>query len=217
MKNAQRTQEMLERERTNRRSRAYATQQEKRDNNWTNADCNKAKEDLEKMDKWENLRINLINKAADTSSDLAKTYVESKQREKGLKEQAKRYIAGLTSFFTNPYYVATLTGIPIGIYYGGKILHKQIDKHLNKPSVIEETNIKSGLQKLFGMFGSEEEEKESRINEIVAPQRIKDRILEIADIFKTAHENDEPMPNVLFYGPPGTGKTLTARALALES
>ncbi|MCK4499329.1 AAA family ATPase [Candidatus Babeliales bacterium] len=131
---------------------------------------------------------------------------------------AQIWSQNIMSALTKPRNIVAFAGISIACYYTGKLTYKKADEMLGKPTVIEETNMSSGLSSIFGFLKNDaEENKESRIDEIVASDEIKEKISDLADILKTAREQCETMPNILFYGPPGTGKTLTARALALES
>ncbi|MCK4499326.1 AAA family ATPase, partial [Candidatus Babeliales bacterium] len=124
---------------------------------------------------------------------------------------------GITQIINDPKTIIMLTAIIFGTYYASKLGYAHIKQQMERPQVIEETSLYSGLEKLKNFVITPPPLKAQDIDEIVASPEIKQKINELATILKTARQTNETMPNILFYGPPGTGKTLTARALAAQS
>ena len=55
---------------------------------------------------------------------------------------------------------------------------------------------------------------EETFSDLILPQELKTRVVELAHSVRNANRHDAPYRHVLLYGPPGTGKTLVAKKLA---
>ena len=123
-------------------------------------------------------------------------------------------------------YVCLLTTSIFLAREGSKLVRSIIEATIGKPQLIRETTRKSFFWSLFAylahlssyfipwMNRTETASIEESFDDLILPQELKDRVLELAHSARNARRHNAPFRHVLLYGPPGTGKTMVAKKLA---
>ena len=62
--------------------------------------------------------------------------------------------------------------------------------------------------------GSSSSSFEASFDDLILPQDLKERVIDLALSARNARRHNAPFRHVLLYGPPGTGKTMVAKKLA---
>jgi len=124
----------------------------------------------------------------------------------------------ILDFFKDPKKVAILSAAIagtvvgcIGGYYlckhGSRILAKEIEKRLGKPTIVSETSRTTWWQRFRGKVPKVEK---LTMDDFVATPEFREKLERIITYFKNANANGDTLPHLLLYGLPGTGKTYWA-------
>lgn len=128
----------------------------------------------------------------------------------------------------NPYLIpAAMSAAALGIYgakEGTRILGRYIEAKLGKPKIIRESSVDTYLNRLTSSLQAfiklkllRQKPGKPTINNVILRPDLKESLMNIAQVIKSAQKNKVPYTNVMFYGPPGVGKTMFAKELARYS
>jgi len=111
-----------------------------------------------------------------------------------------------------------------------KLVRSIIEATIGKPQLIRETTRKnipwsllSYVVQVFsylfswivnGRNNNSTSDIEESFDDLILPQELKERVLDLAHSARNARRHNAPFRHVLLYGPPGTGKTMVAKKLA---
>jgi len=111
-----------------------------------------------------------------------------------------------------------------------KLVRSIIEATIGKPQLIRETTRKNMPWSLFsyvvqlfsylfswivnGRNNNSTSDIEESFDDLILPQELKERVLDLAHSARNARRHNAPFRHVLLYGPPGTGKTMVAKKLA---
>jgi ATPase family AAA domain-containing protein 3A/B len=121
---------------------------------------------------------------------------------------------------------------------GAKLIARQIEKRLGRPSLVRETSRASGSLAVWnltmGAFtelwytltcrggaasrkAREERDMQRKFSDVILLGEVKERVEGLGRSIRNARRHKAPFRHLMLYGPPGTGKTMCAKRLALCS
>jgi ATPase family AAA domain-containing protein 3A/B len=152
---------------------------------------------------------------------------------------------GFLSLITDTKRLVTTLGslvlLAAGIFVtreGAKLIARQIEKRLGRPSLVRETSRASGSLAVWNFSllvllecwytitcrggaisrkAREERDMQRKFSDVILLGEVKERVEGLGRSIRNARRHRAPFRHLMLYGPPGTGKTMCAKRLALTS
>jgi ATPase family AAA domain-containing protein 3A/B len=166
---------------------------------------------------------------AKAEADRANEDIHLRRLRAESEQRRKRNIAAINAIFTHlstslsnavrqPKEVLTFVGyvclLVSSIFFAretSKLIRSIIESFIGRPQLVRETTRQSMPWSLIPWIRKSKRDTKSiedTFSDLILPQELKSRIVELAHSAKNANKHDAPYRHVLLHGSPGTGKTL---------